>query len=100
MGKGSERGMKPVHTHTFNGNTFTICELTELGGLCDLENQEITILRGNSVLALGSALEEGLHAMEIPDRYLHKPDKKVKIGQSNSKVDDLARFLWRLGWRR
>lgn len=92
--------MRPVYTHTFNGRKYSICELTEIGGICDLYGQELTILRGNSILALGSALEEGLHALEIPDKYLHKPDKKVQIGQSASKIDDLAQFLWRLGWRR
>jgi len=89
-----------VRTHTFNGITYDICEITEIGGLCDYEGQELTILRGNSIQALGSALEEGLHALGIPDRYLHKPDKEVEIGQSCSKVDDLARFIWRLGYRR
>lgn len=92
--------MRRVCTHNFNGKKYTICELTEMTGICDLHGQELTILRGNSVSALGSVLEEGLHALEIPDKYLHKPDRKVQIGQSNSKVDDLARFLWRLGWRR
>lgn len=89
-----------VHSHTFNGVKYGICEITEIGGICDYEGRELTILRGNSIQALGSALEEGLHAMDIPDRYLHKPDKDVEIGQSCSKVDDLARFLWRLGYRR
>lgn len=89
-----------VKTATLNGIKFTICELTEIGGICDLEGQELTILRGNTELALGSVLEEGMHGMGIPDRYLHKPDKQVKIGQSASKVDDLARLVWRLGWRR
>lgn len=89
-----------VHTHTFNGTKYSICEITEIGGLCDYEGRELTILRGNNIKALGSALEEGLHALDIPDRYLHKPDKDVEIGQSCSKVDDLARFLWRLGYRR
>ena len=89
-----------VRTHTFNGTKYGICEITEIGGLCDLEGQELTILRGNNIKALGSALEEGLHALNIPDRFLHKPDKEVEIGQSTSKVDDVARFLWRLGYRK
>jgi len=92
--------MRQVKTHTLNGKTFTVCEITEIGGICDLEGQELTILRGNTVAALGSLLEEGMHAMGIPDRHLHKPDKQIPIGQSTSKVDDLARLAWRLGWRR
>lgn len=92
--------MRPVRTHTFDGVTYSIGELTEIAGYCDVEAQDMTILRGNSLGCLGSALEEGMHAMKIPDRYLHKVDKDVKIGESMSKVDDLARFLWRLGWRR
>jgi len=92
--------MRPVKSHTINGVKYSIFEITEIGGLYDEVGQELTILRGNTVGALGSVLEEGMHAMKIPDRYLHKDDKKVKIGESASKVDDLARLLWRLGWRR
>lgn len=92
--------MKPVKTHTFNGKKYTVEQVTELGGICDTYAKNLVILRGNSINALGSALEEGLHALDIPDRYLHKSDNKVPIGKSLSKVDDLARFLWRLGFRR
>jgi hypothetical protein len=82
-----------VKTHTFNGKKYAIEVLTEIGGICDKEGQIITILRGNNVHALGSALEEGLHAMEIPDRYLHIPLNKQVIGKSASKVDDLASWV-------
>ena len=91
--------MREVKTHTFNGKTYTVEQITELGGICDIHAQNLIILRGNSINTLGSALEEGLHALNIPDRYLHKSTNKVPIGKSLSKVDDLARFLWRLGWR-
>lgn len=92
--------MKPVRSHSFNGKSYKIDHVTEMVGMFDEEGKALTIMRGNDIAALGSALEEGLHAMSIPDRYLHKPTSKVKIGQSLSKVDDLARFLWRLGWRK
>jgi len=88
-----------VKSHTFNGKRFTVEQITEIGGLCEIEAAHLTILRGDNLTALGSALEEGLHAMGIPDKYLHKPDNEVPIGKSTSKVDDLARFLWRLGYR-
>ena len=96
---GTDVDMRPVRTHTFNGEKYTVDHLTEIGGLCDIEAKSLVILRGNNINALGSALEEGLHALGIPDRYLHKSDSKVPIGKSLSKVDDLARFLWRLGYR-
>jgi len=91
--------MKPVKTHTFNGKKYEIAQCTEIDGICDEEGKVLSILRGNSIRALGSALEEGLHALGIPDRYLHKSESNVPIGKSLSKVDDLARFLWRLGYR-
>ena len=89
-----------VRTHTFNGKKYEIAQYTEIGGICDEEGAVLSILRGNNIKALGSALEEGLHALNVPDRYLHKSESKVPIGKSLSKVDDLARFLWRLGFRR
>ena len=92
--------MKRVKTHSFNGVKYDIEEFTEIDGIFDEVGKTITILRGNNVKALGSALEEGLHAMNIPDRYLHKPLSQIVIGKSASKVDDLARFIWRLGYRR
>jgi len=92
--------MRKVKTHTFNGKKFNISHYTEISGLCDYAAKELSIMRGNDIKALGSALEEGLHALGVPDRYLHKPENKVKIGKSLSKVDDLARFLWRLGYRK
>jgi hypothetical protein len=92
--------MRKVKTHTFDKKTFTVCEVTRISGICDLGSQELMVLDGDSIEALGSALEEGCHALKIPDKYLHKPDSQVKKGQSASKIDDLARFLWRLGWRR
>ena len=92
--------MKKVRTHSFNGTRYDIEECTEIDGIFDSVGQAITILRGNNVTALGSALEEGLHAMGVPDKYLHKTLSKIVVGKSASKVDDLARFLWRLGYRR
>jgi len=92
--------MGTVKTHTFNGKKYEIDHVTELAGIFDEAGGVITILRGNDITALGSALEEGLHAMNIPDRYLHVPISKQVIGKSTSKVDDLARFLWREGWRK
>jgi len=91
---------RKVKSHSFNGKKYKIDYATEINGICDSVASELTILRGNSIKALGSALEEGLHALEIPDKYLHKSAKKTKVGQSLSKVDDLARFLWRIGWRK
>lgn len=92
--------MKPVRSHSFNGKIYKIDHVTEIAGIFDEEGKTLTILRGNDITSLGSVLEEGLHAMKIPDRYLHKPLSKTKIGKSASKVDDLARLLWREGWRK
>ena len=89
-----------VRTHTINGVRFEIEESTEIDGICDYEGRCLSILRGNSVKALASLLEEGMHAMDIPDRYIHRPKDELEIGESVSRVDDLAKLAWRLGWRR
>lgn len=89
-----------VKSHSFNGKKYAVEQATELCGICDEQGRTITILRGDDLKALSSALEEGLHAMGVPDKYLHKPENKVKIGKSSSKVDDLGRLIWRLGWRK
>lgn len=89
---------RKVKTHCFNGKKYTIEEVTKLYGICDLDAHHLTILRGKDIAALSSLLEEGLHAMGVPDKYLHK--NNVKIGKSASKVDDLGRLAWRMGWRK
>jgi hypothetical protein len=92
---------RKIHSHTFNGKKYQVIETAEIDGIFDGAGKTITILCGaDNVRTLGSALEEGLHAMNIPDRYLHKPERSTKTGESISKVDDLARFIWRLGYRR
>jgi len=89
-----------VKTHKFNGVKYKISYAAQIDGICDYEGKELTELCGNGLGVLGSVLEEGMHAMNIPDKFLHKPKSKVRPGQSCSKVDDLARFLWRLGYRK
>ncbi len=90
-----------IQSHSFNGTKFRIEEASEIEGSFDPQGKAITILvnKRRPLQALGSALEEGLHAMGVPDKYLHKPQARVKKGKSLSRVDDLARFIWRLGWR-
>ena len=80
-----------MKSHTFLGKTLKVTEAKEIFGVCD--DFEITVICGNNIKALDSAIHEGLHAMGVPDEYVH--DK-----QGFSKTADLARFLWRLGWRR
>ena len=87
--------MKTVRTHTFRNGKYYIDQSDPIEGLCDMPNQyqrlHMTILKGEDITALSSTIHEAMHAENISDRYLH--------GDLDSS-DTIARFLWRLGWRR
>lgn len=90
--------MKPVKTHTFKGRKYYVDIADIIEGVCDLPTKSgdkmwITVLEGDDFRALHSAFEECLHALRIPDKYLHNAD-------GTSKVIDGSRFLWRMGYRR
>ena len=100
----STRGSKPadkrgVRTHSFGLGTYRIRLARRIDGICEIPGEdigrlpELTILSGNSIQALNSALHEGLHAMGVPDASLHDKD-------GFERTEAVAKFLWRLGWRR
>jgi hypothetical protein len=84
-----------VKTHTFRLGKYDIEEARRIDGVCDVpgEGHGMLILDGNDFKALNSALHEAMHAEGIPDRYLHDSD-------GCSDTERLARFLWRLGYRK
>jgi len=87
--------MKP-RTHTFNGVKYNIQYANYIGGITDIGEKGyhlITLVDGTTINTLDNALHEALHAIGIPDKALHHAD-------GIAKTDDIARFLWRLGWRR
>jgi hypothetical protein len=87
-----------VRTHTFKLGKYHIHIGGPVMGCCDLPDDGKTVLHmhildGNTLEALDVAIHEALHAMGIPDRHLHNSD-------GSSRTVAIARFLWRLGWRR
>jgi len=87
----------PVKSHTFNGRKYKV-ELTErIDGVTDVpgtpDPYEILILDGNDLKALHSALHEGLEAIGASDIHDYRDDGYPKTW-------DVAKFLWRLGYRR
>ena len=66
-----------------------------LEGMCDRPDSYhklwMYLPEGNSLNDLATAIHEAAHAEGIPDKYLDK-DRDFTI--------HIAKFLWRLGWRK
>jgi len=88
--------MKHVKTHTFRLGTYHIEQDHGIEGICDVPpwgHKSMIILDGDDFRAFNCALHEAMHAEGIPDRYIHD-------GDGNSDTERIARFLWRLGYRK
>ena len=80
-----------MKTHTFCGKTYSIT-VGELDGLCDTfkKERELIIMAGlNKQAGLETAIHEALHACDWNKA-------EIMVGQTGK---DIARFLWRLGYR-
>ena len=90
-----------IKTHTFKLGTYTIDQTERINGICDTPDptswkkatKEMLIIEGADLRALHSALHEALHADGIPDEYIHDKDGCADTMR-------IARFLWRLGYRK
>ena len=85
--------MKPVKTHTFKLGKYDILQ-EKVDGWCDdprEEGLEMCIPEGNDLFTLWTTLHEALHAEDIPKPLL---DGERDISK------EVARFLWRLGYRK
>jgi hypothetical protein len=87
-----------MKTHSFNGEPYEIEVVDNLLGICISRHEaimgKIIIEKSKKQIdELDTAIHEALHAIGIPDKYLHNKD-------GTGKVDDVARFIWRLGWRK
>ena len=81
-----------MNTHTFNGRTYKIT-IGDLDGLCDTYNKEreLIIMADLSTRnGLETAIHESLHALKW----------SASEGTVEVSAHDLARFLWRLNYRR
>jgi hypothetical protein len=91
-----------MKTHSFNGRKYKVELCEKLYGWCatkgELSENRIEIVDGDTLSALDTAIHEAMHACRIPVKYID--DNKVGFDRLNSKTMDIARFLWRLGWRK
>lgn len=78
-----------IKTHKFKGKTFAIDfdNFKNIYGLT-CQSDTLVIQSGVELKAIDSLLHEALHAMGIPDSYLHKDD-----GSTNTL--DLSKFVQR-----
>lgn len=83
--------MKLIKTHTFNGRKYRII-LDNLDGNCDTDNDYWLIVERDLSKLVGfeTVIHESLHAC----------DWRMKEDKVNIIAKDIARFLWRLGYRR
>ncbi len=96
--------MAEVKTHTFSGRKFRVEQVVRIDGVTDTDELpdlnlplDMCILRGNGIVALHSALHEGMEANECCNKCLHGYDGRY---DGRARTWDIATFLWRLGWRR
>lgn len=86
--------MKKVKTATFNGRKYLINFTGELDGLCDQYSgvsKEITVMVEQFTrVELETLIHEGLHA----------GNWVASEGSVTQAAKDIARLLWRLGYRR
>jgi len=83
--------MEKIHTHTFNGKTYRII-LDDLDGNCDTDDYLWLIVERDLSKRVGleTAIHEALHACSWSAK-----EELVTIT-----AKDIARFLWRLNFRR
>ena len=91
-----------VKTHTFQGVTYLIDQVVFIDGVTDTDDpvrepMEMMILHGDNIRALHSALHEGMEAIGVCDKCVHGYEER---DDGNPRTWDVARFLWRLGWRK
>ena len=83
-----------IKTHTFKLGKYYIDE-DKCEGFCDLPDSysrlHMHILKGTDKRSLTSAIHEAMHAEAIPSTLLD--------GDRDA-AENIAKFLWRLGWRR
>ena len=80
-----------IKTHTFNGREYRVI-LGQLDGNCDTDDHYWLIIERDLSKRVGleTAIHEALHACRWTAR-----EKAVE-----TTARDIARFLWRLGYRR
>ena len=82
-----------MKTHTFRFGRYRVTVGAPYAGYCEVPSKskilDMWIEEGNTLSALDTAIHEAMHAEGISDSYVH-----------DGSPDRIARFLWRLGWRK
>ncbi len=93
--------MGVVKTHTFSGQLYKVEEVNRIDGVTDTfdlpDSPEMMILAGTDLKAFHSAMHEGMEASGMCDNCLHGYEE---IDSRLPRTWDVARFLWRLGYKR
>jgi len=85
-----------MRTYKFsNGRKFKVCLVESIEGVTDTTTGEMDILKGNDFKALHSAMHEAMEGAGFCDKCIHTHD-----GYVSDRSVDVARFLWRLGYRK
>lgn len=82
--------MTPIKTHTFDGIKYRII-IDDLDGNCDTDNHHWLIVERDLSKRIG--LETVIH------EALHACDWRAQEDKVTVTAKDIARFLWRLGYR-
>jgi len=88
-----------MKTHTFKLGKFILDFVDRIDGITDTpdvkgeDNRYICIVESGGYRELSTVLHEAMHADGIPDCYLHKAD-------DTSDTERIAKFIWRLGYRK
>ena len=89
-----------MKTHTFKMGKFYLEYVNRIDGITELPDvkgcpckRSICIVNGGGYRELSTSLHEAMHADGIPDEYLHKRD-------GTSDTERIAKFLWRLGYKK
>ncbi len=90
---------RPVKTHTFNGIKYKIEQAERIDGVTDVQEDdsppEMLILDGDDLKSLHSAMHEGMEAIRACDKCIHG-----YRDDGYPETWDVAKFLWRLGYRK
>ena len=83
---------RPVRTHTFRGVRYEIIRGQDVDGFVHIEGEP-------EPLFLQSGLSPPRHMETCIHEALHAIEPRMTEGRVNGISSDLARWLWRLGYR-
>ena len=86
--------MKNIKSHTFNGRLYKIAMTGPIDGMTDTYSLNERIMVISSEPYTKSELETAVHESLHASNWAASEEVVTRVGR------DVARFLWRLGYRR